>query len=174
MFLYCARRFSSNFILTRASIYEKDPDIPPLVNNSMFDIKPTNSNRYSRRSAVLGLKQGMTAMWDKWGVRHALTVILIDRCHVVQMKSYQNNYYLQLGVSDRNIDKISKPLIGHYMKANLPPKKKLMDCKVSPECVLPVGYELKAQHFVIGQLVDVKGTSKGKGFQGGIKRWNFS
>lgn len=113
-------------------------------------------------------------MWDKWGIRHALTVLAVDRCQVVQVKSSENKYFLQLGVGERSIEHITKPLIGHYIKANVPPKQKLIECEVSANCVLPVGYELKAQHFLVGQYVDVRGVTKGKGFQGGIKRWNFN
>jgi len=68
---------------------------------------------------------------------------------------------------------VTKPIIGHYIKADVPPKKKLVECRITPECILPVGYELMARHFRPGQLVDVQGLTKGRGFQGGIKRHNF-
>lgn len=168
------RGFSNRIIATRTSIYEKNPDIPPYFTNESFKIQSVRPTRNCKRSAVLALKQGMTAMWDKWGMRHALTVLQVDRCQVSQIKPFGEYFYLQLGVGERNIDKITKPMIGHYIKADIPPKKALMDCKVSANCVLPLGYELKAQHFIPGQLVDVKAIIKGKGFQGGIKRWNFN
>ena len=173
MISFFIRSFSSRPV-TRISINEINPDIKPYFTNESFEIQKTRANRHSKRSAVLGLKQGMTAMWDKWGIRHALTVLQIDRCQVVQIKPFGSYFYLQLGVGERNIDKITKPLVGHYIKANVPPKQELVDCKVSANCVLPVGYELKAQHFLPGQIVDVKSIIRGKGFQGGIKRWNFN
>lgn len=173
MFAYFFRSIS-RIIPHKSSIYEKSPDIKPLITNEAFTLTPVKANRKCRRSSVLGLKQGMTAMWDKWGVRHALTVLLIDRCQVVQVKKHINQYFLQLGVGERAIEQVTKPLVGHYIKADVPPKKGLVECKVSENCVLPVGYELKAAHFQVGQFVDVRSLSKGKGFQGGIKRWNFN
>jgi large subunit ribosomal protein L3 len=167
-------RFFSKVPRFQASIYDTNQDIPSIVNNSDFQLKPFKGSSKSRRSAVLALKQGMTAMWDKWGIRHALTVLQVDRCQVVQVKSYKDEYRLQLGVGERAIHRVTKPLVGHYMKADVPPKKSLMECKVSQNCLLPLGYQLMAQHFLVGQWVDVKGITKGKGFQGGIKRWNFN
>lgn len=69
---------------------------------------------------------------------------------------------------------LKKPQAGHFLKYGLPPKKHLAEFKVTPENLLPVGYLLGPRHFQIGQFVDVIGTSKGKGFQGVMKRWNFS
>lgn len=167
-------RFFSNVPRFRTSIYDINPEIPPLVQNSDFQVVPFKGSSKCRRSAVLALKQGMTAMWDKWGIRHALTVLQVDRCQVIQIKNYQDIYYMQLGVGEKAIEKVTKPMIGHYIKADVPPKKGLMECRVSKDCLLPMGYELMAQHFLVGQWVDVRGISKGKGFQGGIKRWNFN
>lgn len=174
MFSFVFRTFSYRATANRGSIYQTNPDIKPLFTNESFEIKPVKSNRHSRRCAVLALKQGMTAMWDKWGIRHALTVLQVDRCQVVQIKPDDKYYYIQLGVGERKLDKITKPLIGHYIKADVPPKKKLMECRITPENVLPVGYQLTAQHFIVGQTVDVKAITKGKGFQGGIKKWHFN
>lgn len=167
-------RFFSSIPSFKTSIYSLNPSIAPKVTNDSFQIAPVNPSRNCKRSAVLALKQGMTAMWDKWGVRHALTVLQVDRCQVVQIKSNGDFHSLQLGVGERRIESLTKPLIGHYLKSDVPPKKGLMECRVSKNCILPLGYELMAQHFIPGQYVDVKGVSKGKGFQGGIKRWNFN
>ena len=70
--------------------------------------------------------------------------------------------------------KLKKSMAGHFMRANVPPKKDIAEFKVSPEGFLPVGYMLGPRHFRVGQFVDVKSRSKGKGTAGTIKRWNFS
>lgn len=69
---------------------------------------------------------------------------------------------------------MKRPQIGHLLKNNLPPKRHLAEFVVAPELLLPIGYCLGPRHFKIGQLVDVTSTSKGKGYQGTIKRWNFA
>lgn len=72
------------------------------------------------------------------------------------------------------MSRLKKPQVGHYLKHGLPPKRHLSEFSVTPENFLPIGYLLGPRHFQIGQWVDVQGTSKGKGFQGVMKRWNFS
>jgi len=80
---------------------------------------------------------------------------------------------IQVGVGEAKINKIKKPQIGHFLKHNLPPKKHLAEFQVTKENFLPVGYCLGPRHFKIGQWVDVKSVSIGKGTQGTMKRWNF-
>ena len=169
----------SNVVETQSkywSIYHPKPDYPHIVNNEELGVKPQKGKRDSIRSAVLATKIGMTFEWDKWGVRHPLTVLQIDRCHVVQNKTKEIDGYdaVQLGGGERSLRKVAKPQVGHYIKANVPPKQKLKESKVSPDCFLPLGYQLTSRHFIVGQLVDVQGVSKGKGFQGCVKRWGFS
>lgn len=139
-----------------------------------------------RRTGAMAMKVGMLAIWDKWGVRYPVTVLQLDQCQVVQVKTEEENGYtaLQLGVGEAKVKRVNKPLLGHY-KAHLGSvegaspddihvSRKLMEFKVTPDCLLPVGTQIYATHFVPGQLVDITGVSKGKGFQGVMKRHNYS
>ena len=112
MISFFLRSFSARIISTRTSINEINPDIKSVYANDSFTLKSVIPNRNTKRSSVLALKQGMTAMWDKWGMRHALTVLQVDRCQVVQVKEMQDYCKLQLGVGERNIDKINILIFG--------------------------------------------------------------
>lgn len=79
-----------------------------------------------------------------------------------------------MGLGEAKMKKLKKPQAGHFLKYGLPPKQFLAEFPVTPECLLPVGFMLGPSHFSLGQYVDVKSTSKGKGYQGTMKRWNFS
>ncbi|CAG9318945.1 unnamed protein product [Blepharisma stoltei] len=175
MIIRISRCFGYYFKHESKSLYDLKPDFPPIVTNDQFKIAQFGGSSLSKRTGLLAIKQGMTYEWDKWGIRHALTVLLVDHCQVVQIKTKGNDGYnaLQLGVGERSLQKVTKPLIGHYIKADVGPKKKLVESKVTDDCILPVGYEIMAKHFLPGQLVDIQGVTKGKGFQGGIKRWHF-
>jgi 50S ribosomal protein uL3 len=128
------------------------------------------------RTGVIGYKMGMTGVWDKYGIYYPLTVIKVDRCQVVQIKTKDKEgyYAIQLGIGEKRLKKTTKSLTGHFVKANVPPKKNIKEFKVSPENLLPLGYMIGAKHFVAGQYVDVRAKSKGKGTQGVMQRWNFS
>lgn len=121
------------------------------------------------------MKVCMMNIWDGYAVRIPVTVLQLDSCQVVQVFTMATNGYnaLQLGVGEAKIKNVKLPQKGHYAKAGVIPKRKLQEFRVTPDCLLPVGTTIRAQHFVAGQLVDVCGTSKGKGFQGVMKRWNF-
>lgn len=146
-----------------------------------------------RRVGALAMKVGMLAVWDKWGVRHPATVLHLDGCEVVQVKTQDTDgyYALQLGVGELKPNRINITTAGHFAKYGVSVKRKLMEFQVTPDALLPPGTKISAMHFVPGQvwcqftysftyqslnssqLVDVSGTSKGKGFQGVMKRWNF-
>mmetsp|Transcript_19773 Transcript_19773/g.42980 ORF Transcript_19773/g.42980 Transcript_19773/m.42980 type:complete len:275 (-) Transcript_19773:236-1060(-) len=128
-----------------------------------------------RRTGALAMKVGMIPVWDTWGTRHATTVLQLDNCEVVQVKTEETDGYtaLQLGVGVAKPSRVKRSTAGHVGKAGVEPKRKLGEFRVSADALLPAGTLINALHFVPGQLVDVCGTSKGKGFQGVMKLWNF-
>lgn len=128
------------------------------------------------RSGVVAVKVGMTQEWDHWGMRIPLTVLWLDECEVVQVKTQEKEGYtgLQLGCGSKRRKQLPPSLCGHFDAAGVPLKRKLVEFRVSPQAVLPVGHVFSAAHFVPGQYVDVAGTTIGKGFQGVMKRWGFS
>lgn len=127
------------------------------------------------RSGVIAQKVGMTRVFTDGGEQVPVTVLKLDNCQVVAQRTEETNGYtaLQLGVGLRKVKNTPKALRGHYAKASVEPKRKMAEFRVSPENLIEVGAELTADHFVAGQFVDVTGTSKGKGFQGVMKRYNF-
>lgn len=127
----------------------------------------------STRTGGLAMKVGMMPMWDAWGVRHAVTVLQMDACQVTQIKTQETDGYtaVQLGVGEAKW--VNKPQRGHYETANVVPKRKVWEFRVTEDALLPVGTQLVAQHFVPGQKLDICGISNGKGFAGGMKRHNF-
>lgn len=129
----------------------------------------------SRRSGILGIKCGMLSEWDSWGVRHPLTVLKVDCCEVVQVKTDANDGYtaLQVGIGSKNVKRVKKPERGHFTASRVEPKQHLGEFRVTEDAILPPGTEIFAAHFVPGQKVDVCGSSIGKGFAGAMKRWNF-
>jgi len=145
--------------------------------NSRFasEIKLFEATENSKRTGVIAKKIGMMGLFDKWGVRHALTVLQIDRCQVIQVKTKESDgyYSVQLGAGERNYKRVLKPEIGHFLKAGTPAKSVLKEFRVTPENLLPVGFQLSARHFTPGQFVDVSGVSVGKGFQGTVKKFGF-
>ena len=129
----------------------------------------------SRRVGVLALKAGMTADWDKWGVRHALTVLRLEDALVTGAAQPEARGYLALQVGAGRLPPrlVSRPLAGHFAAAGVPPRRVLAEFRVTPDAMLPVGTPLLARHFVPGQMVQVSSVSQGKGFQGAMKRWGF-
>lgn len=128
------------------------------------------------RSGVIAEKVGMTSLFQEDGKRIPVTVLKIDGCTVVDVRTMERDGYvaLQLGARKAKLKNVAKPQVGHFAKAKVEPKKKLMEFRVTEDCVLPVGAIIGANHFIVGQKVDVTGVSLGKGFAGGIKRHNFS
>ena len=121
---------------------------------------------------LIGKKVGMTQIFDEQGKVIPVTVIEAGPCTVVQVKTVENDGYqaIQLGFGEVKEHKVSKPVKGHYTKVNLTPKKHLREFRVDSLENVKVGDELKADIFVAGEKLDIQGTSKGKGFQGVIKR----
>ena len=127
------------------------------------------------RSGLIAQKVGMTRVFTVEGEHVPVTVLKVDNCQVVAVRTDDTDGYtaVQLGVGTAKVKNVTKPMRGHFAKAKVEPKRKLVEFRVSPDALLEVGAELSAAHFVAGQFVDVTGTSIGKGFAGGMKRWNF-
>jgi large subunit ribosomal protein L3 len=127
---------------------------------------------------ILGKKIGMTQIFNAGGHLVPVTVVETGPCMVVQKKSQENDGYtsIQLGFAEKRENIVNKPLKGHFAKARLKPMRHLKEIRVTPEESenYQVGQELKADLFKEGEKVDVIGTSKGKGFAGVIKRYNFN
>ena len=127
------------------------------------------------RSGLIAQKLGMTRIYTDEGVVVPVTVLKVDNCQVVAQKTSDKDGYtaLQLGAGIPKIKRLTKAERGHFAVAKVEPKRKLKEFRVSPDNVIPVGAEITVEHFVPGQFVDVTATSMGKGFAGGMKRWNF-
>lgn len=127
------------------------------------------------RSGVIAQKIGMTRVYNDAGEHVPVTVLRMENCHVVAQRTVEKNGYtaVQLGVGIAKVKNTSKAMRGHFAKAEVEPKAKVAEFRVSPDNLLEVGAEITAEHFVAGQKVDVTGTSIGKGFAGVMKRHNF-
>ena len=127
------------------------------------------------RSGVIAQKMGMTRVFTESGDHVPVTVLKMDSCQVVGVRTEETDGYsaVQLGVGAAKVKRVSKPMRGHFAKAKVEPKRRLAEFRVSNDALLEVGQELSAAHFVAGQHVDVTGTSIGKGFAGAMKRHNF-
>ena len=124
------------------------------------------------KKALIGKKVGMTQIFDENGTVIPVTVIEAGPCVVAQVKTIENDGYeaVQLGFGEVKENKLNKPVKGHFAKANVTSKKHLREFRLDSIEGIKVGDELKADVFVAGDKIDVQGTSKGKGFQGVIKR----
>ena len=124
------------------------------------------------KKALIGKKVGMTQIFDENGTVIPVTVIEAGPCVVAQVKTLENDGYeaVQLGFGEVKENKVNKPVKGHFAKANVPVKKHLREFRLDSIEGIKVGDELKADVFAAGEKIDVQGTSKGKGFQGVIKR----
>lgn len=128
-----------------------------------------------KRTGLLAQKLGMTRVFDDKGEHVPVTLLRVENCQVVAVKTQERDGYtaLQVGVGKAKANRVTQPLRGHYAKAKVEPKKKLIEFRITPDAVLDVGAEITAAHFVPGQYVDVTGVTIGKGFAGAMKRHNF-
>ncbi len=128
------------------------------------------------QKGIIGKKIGMTQIFDANGKVVPVTVVEAGPCPVTQKKTMENDGYesVQLGYQDVKVERLTKPLKGHFAKADVAPKKVLKEFRLSDISGVNVGDIIKADIFAAGDMVDVTGTSKGKGTAGAIKRWNFS
>lgn len=124
------------------------------------------------KKGIIGKKIGMTQIFDETGKVIPVTAIEAGPCVIAQIKTVETDGYdaIQLGFGDVKENKVNKPVKGHYAKLGITPKKHLREFRLDSLEGLKVGDELKADVFAVGDSVDIQGTSKGKGFQGVIKR----
>ena len=127
------------------------------------------------RSGVIAQKIGMMRIFNDAGEHVPATVLALGNCQVIAHRTKDKDGYvaLQLGAGARKAGNLGKAERGHFAAAKVEPKRKLAEFRVAESDLIPVGAEITADHFVVGQFVDVTGTSIGKGFAGPMKRWNF-
>jgi large subunit ribosomal protein L3 len=127
------------------------------------------------RSGVIAKKLGMTRLFMEDGKQVPVTVLQLDSLQVVAQRTADKDGYtaVQLGAGVAKAKRTTAAQRGHFAKANVAPKRKVAEFRVSPDCLIDVGAEITADHYLAGQFVDVAGTSIGKGFAGAMKRHNF-
>lgn len=127
------------------------------------------------RTGVIAKKIGMTRVFAEDGAHVPVTVLALENCQVVAQRTQEKDGYvaLQLGAGTRKAKNVAKPQRGHFAKASVEPKAKLKEFRVTEENLVDVGMEITADHFLVGQEVDVAAITIGKGFSGAMKRWNF-
>ena len=127
------------------------------------------------RTGVIARKMGMTRLFREDGVHVPVTVLALEDCQVVAQKNEGRDGYvaLQLGSGTSKAKNLTKPERGHFAKAEVEPKAILAEFRVAEDALVDVGASISAEHFVIGQMVDVTGATQGKGFAGAMKRWGF-
>ena len=128
------------------------------------------------RTGLIAKKLGMSRIFEADGTHVPVSVLAVEGLEVVAVRTKEKDGYsaVQLGTGSVKAKNLSKPMKGHFAKANVEPKMKLAEFRVSEDCLLSVGDKLSVEHFVPGQFVDVCGTSIGKGFAGVMKRHNFA
>ncbi|MGA8194479.1 MAG: 50S ribosomal protein L3 [Acetobacteraceae bacterium] len=128
------------------------------------------------RTGLLAKKLGMTRIFRDDGTHVPVTVLHIDNLQVVAQRTQDKDGYtaVQLGWGTAKVKNVSQPNRGHFAKAKVEPKAKVVEFRVADDALLEPGATLSAAHFSAGQRVDVCGITQGKGFAGGMKRWNFS
>lgn len=128
------------------------------------------------KKGLIGKKIGMTQLFDERGNVIPVTVVEAGPCIITQKKTIESDGYeaVQIGFGDVKLNRVNKPMKGHFAKTDVAPKKTLREFRLAGCSELNSGDILKADVFAVGEIVDVSGTSKGKGTAGTIKRWNFS
>lgn len=127
------------------------------------------------QKGLIGKKIGMSQIFQENGKVIPVTVLEVGPCAVVQKKTAEKDGYdaVQLGFGDMKLNRVNKPMKGHFAKADVAPKKVLREFRFADTSAMNTGDVIKADVFAAGEKVDVSGTSKGKGYAGSIKRWNF-
>jgi len=127
------------------------------------------------RTGVIAKKMGMTRLFQEDGRHVPVTVLALENVQVIARKNADDDGYVavQLGAGTAKAKNVAKPQRGHFGKAEVEPKARVAEFVVAEDALLDVGAEITADHFVAGQFVDIQGSTQGKGFQGGMKRWGF-
>jgi large subunit ribosomal protein L3 len=127
------------------------------------------------RTGVIAKKVGMTRLFQEDGRHVPVTVLALEDCQVVSVRTADRDGYVavQLGAGSAKQKNVAKPQREHFAKAEVSLKAQVVEFRVADDAVLEVGATIAASHFVPGQLVDISGTTQGKGFQGAMKRWGF-
>jgi large subunit ribosomal protein L3 len=127
------------------------------------------------RLGVIAKKVGMTRLFLEDGKQVPVTVLQLDNVQVVAQRTVEKDGYtaVQLGAGAAKAKNTTQPMRGHFAKAQVEPKRKIVEFRVDPDALIGVGEEIIAAHYFPGQFVDVSGTSIGKGFAGAMKRHNF-
>lgn len=127
------------------------------------------------RAGLIAKKVGMSRVFAEGGKHIPVTLLHVENCQVVTHKTTEKDGYnaLQLGAGKAKVKRTTQPMRGHFAKAKVEPKSRLAEFRISDDAFIDVGAELTVEHFLAGQMVDVTGTSKGKGFAGAMKRHNF-
>ena len=127
------------------------------------------------RTGVIAKKVGMTRLFQEDGRHVPVTVLALEDCQVVSVRTDDKDGYtaLQVGSGEAKQKNVNKPQREHFAKANVPMKRKVAEFRVSEDALVEVGSTIAASHFVAGQMVDVTGHTQGKGFAGAMKRWGF-
>lgn len=128
------------------------------------------------RTGVIAKKLGMSRLFKDDGSHVPVTVLHLDQVRVVSTRTQELDGYsaVQLGWGLAKVKNVSQPNRGHFAKTKVEPAKKIVEFRVADDALLEPGAVISAAHFSVGQKIDVAGTSKGKGFAGGMKRWNFA
>ena len=127
------------------------------------------------RTGLVAKKLGMTRLFKDDGTHVPVTVLHLDEVQVVDTRTVERDGYtaVQLGIGRAKVKNVTNPNRGHFARLKVEPKRKLVEFRVAEDALLEAGTSLSASHFVVGQKIDVTGVSKGKGFAGVMKRWNF-
>lgn len=127
------------------------------------------------RVGVIAKKVGMSAVFDQNGNRTPVTILKIDDCQVIGHKTMERDGYVavRIGAGNTTAKKLGKNRTGDFAKNNLEPKRKIVEFRVSEDSLVDIGTNIKADHYITNQFIDVSGVSIGKGFAGVIKRHNF-
>jgi len=128
------------------------------------------------RTGVITKKLGMSRIFKEDGSHVTVTVLHLDQLRVISTRTQETDGYtaVQLGWGLAKVKNVSQPNRGHFAKSKVEPAKKVVEFRVAEDALLETGSVISAAHFVVGQKIDVTGTSKGKGFAGAMKRWNFA